>query len=68
MLGCHGVLFAAAFLMISGYLSDVFSGTGCLSLVISAVMRPFEYALNKPVRERLHDPKERGEIQIHCVH
>ena len=59
----YGVLFATAFLMISGYLSDVFlSGTGVLIfLVISAVMRPFEYALNKPARESVYTTLKKEE-------
>jgi len=59
----YGVLFSIALLVISGYLSNVFlSGTGVLVfLIVSAVMRPFEYALNKPARESVYTTLKKEE-------
>ena len=52
----YGFLFCLSFLAISGHLSDLLlSSSGIvIFLVISAVMRPFEYALNKPARESIY--------------
>ena len=52
----YGFLFCLCFLAISGHLSSLFlSSSGIVVfLVISAVMRPFEYALNKPARESIY--------------
>ncbi len=52
----YGFLFCLSFLAISGHLSSLLlSSSGIvIFLVISAVMRPFEYALNKPARESIY--------------
>ena len=59
----YGVLFSIAFLAISGYMSNILlSSSGViLFIILSAVMRPFEYAINKPARESVYTTLEKSE-------
>ena len=52
----YGFLFCLCFLAISGHLASLLlSSSGIvIFLVISSIMRPFEYALNKPARESIY--------------
>lgn len=56
ILGIYGILFIISYLMMSGHFAGyLFTGTGVLLfLIISALMRPFEYAINKPGRETVY--------------
>jgi len=59
----YGVLFSIAFLAISGYMANILlSSSGViLFIILSAVMRPFEYAINKPARESVYTTLEKSE-------
>ena len=52
VLSAYGLIFALAFLAVSGYFSDILLGSSAvlIFLILQAVMRPFEYGLNKPAR------------------
>ncbi len=56
ILGIYGILFIISYLMMAGHFAGyLFTGTGVLLfLIISALMRPFEYAINKPGRETVY--------------
>ena len=55
VLSAYGLIFALAFLAVSGYFSDILLGSSAvLFLILQAVMRPFEYGLNKPAREAVY--------------
>ena len=59
----YGVLFSIAFFAISGYMANILlSSSGViLFIILSAVMRPFEYAINKPARESGYTTLEKSE-------
>jgi AAA family ATP:ADP antiporter len=59
----YGVLFSVAFFAISGYLANILlSSSGViLFIILSAVMRPFEYAINKPARESVYTTLKKSE-------
>ena len=59
----YGVLFSIAFFSISGYMANILlSSSGViLFIILSAVMRPFEYAINKPARESVYTTLEKSE-------
>ena len=59
----YGILFTVAFFAISGYMANILlSSSGVLLFIIlSAVMRPFEYAVNKPARESVYTTLEKSE-------
>ena len=59
----YGVLFSMAFFAISGYMANILlSSSGViLFIILSAVMRPFEYAINKPARESVYTTLEKSE-------
>ena len=59
----YGILFSVAFLAISGYMANILlSSSGViLFIILSAVMRPFEYAVNKPARESVYTTLEKSE-------
>ena len=59
----YGILFTVAFFAISGYMANILlSSSGVILFVIlSAVMRPFEYAINKPARESVYTTLEKSE-------
>ena len=59
----YGALFSTAFLAISGYMANILlSSSGViLFIILSAVMRPFEYAINKPARESVYTTLEKSE-------
>tara|TARA_B100000674_G_scaffold102504_1_gene74789 strand:- start:121 stop:1353 length:1233 start_codon:yes stop_codon:yes gene_type:complete len=59
----YGILFTVAFFAISGYMANILlSSSGVILFVIlSAVMRPFEYAVNKPARESVYTTLEKSE-------
>ena len=59
----YGVLFSIAFFAISGYMANILlSSSGViLFIILSAVMRPFEYAINKPARESVYTTLEKAE-------
>ncbi len=59
----YGVLFSIAFVAISGYMANILlSSSGViLFIILSAVMRPFEYAINKPARESVYTTLEKSE-------
>jgi AAA family ATP:ADP antiporter len=59
----YGILFSLCYLVISSHLSNLLmTGSGVvIFLVISAVMRPFEYSLNKPARESVYTSLGRTE-------
>ena len=59
----YGVLFSIAFFAISGYMANILlSSSGViLFIILSAVMRPFEYAINKPARESVYTTLEKSE-------
>ena len=59
----YGVLFSVAFFAISGYMANILlSSSGViLFIILSAVMRPFEYAINKPARESVYTTLEKSE-------
>ena len=59
----YGILFTVAFLAISGYMANILlSSSGViLFIILSAVMRPFEYAINKPARESVYTTLEKSE-------
>ena len=59
----YGVLFSIAFFAISGYMANILlSSSGVIMFIIlSAVMRPFEYAINKPARESVYTTLEKSE-------
>ena len=59
----YGVLFSIAFFAISGYMDNILlSSSGViLFIILSAVMRPFEYAINKPARESVYTTLEKSE-------
>ena len=59
----YGVLFSIAFFTISGYMANILlSSSGViLFIILSAVMRPFEYAINKPARESVYTTLEKSE-------
>ena len=59
----YGVLFCLCYLVISSHLSNLLmTGSGVvIFLVISAIMRPFEYSLNKPARESIYTSLDRTE-------
>ncbi|MEL0242985.1 MAG: hypothetical protein VW955_00885 [Gammaproteobacteria bacterium] len=63
VLVAYGVLFSIAFMAVSGYMANILlSSSGVvLFVVLSAVMRPFEYALNKPARESVYTTLEKSE-------
>jgi len=63
VLGIYGVFFIIAYLMMAGHFADfLFTGTGVLLfLIISALMRPFEYAINKPARETVYTTLKKSE-------
>ena len=56
VLTIYGLIFSLAFLAVSGYLSDYLlaSSAVLIFLILQGVMRPFEYALNKPAREAVY--------------
>ncbi len=59
----YGVMFSVAFFAISGYMANILlSSSGViLFIILSAVMRPFEYAINKPARESVYTTLEKSE-------
>ena len=59
----YGVLFSIALFAISGYMANILlSSSGViLFIILSAVMRPFEYAINKPARESVYTTLEKSE-------
>lgn len=59
----YGILFTIAFFAISGYMANILlSSSGViLFIILSAVMRPFEYAVNKPARESVYTTLEKSE-------
>ena len=59
----YGILFTVAFFAISGYMANILlSSSGViLFIILSAVMRPFEYAINKPARESVYTTLEKSE-------
>ena len=59
----YGALFSTAFFAISGYMANILlSSSGViLFIILSAVMRPFEYAINKPARESVYTTLEKSE-------
>jgi len=59
----YGILFTVAFFAISGYMANILlSSSGVLLFIIlSAIMRPFEYAVNKPARESVYTTLEKSE-------
>ncbi len=59
----YGVLFSISFLAISGYMANILlSSSGViLFIILSAVMRPFEYAINKPARESVYTTLKKSE-------
>ena len=59
----YGILFSLAFFAISGYMANILlSSSGViLFIILSAVMRPFEYAINKPARESVYTTLEKSE-------
>ena len=59
----YGALFSIAFFAISGYMATILlSSSGViLFIILSAVMRPFEYAINKPARESVYTTLEKSE-------
>ena len=59
----YGILFSVAFFAISGYMANILlSSSGViLFIILSAVMRPFEYAVNKPARESVYTTLEKSE-------
>ena len=59
----YGILFSIAFFAISGYMANILlSSSGViLFIILSAVMRPFEYAINKPARESVYTTLEKSE-------
>ena len=59
----YGILFSVAFFAISGYMANILlSSSGViLFIILSAVMRPFEYAINKPARESVYTTLEKSE-------
>ena len=59
----YGVLFSVAFFAISGYMANILlSSSGViLFIILSAVMRPFEYAINKPARESVYTTLKKSE-------
>lgn len=59
----YGILFTVAFFAISGYMANILlSSSGViLFIILSAVMRPFEYAVNKPARESVYTTLEKSE-------
>ena len=59
----YGALFSVAFFAISGYMANILlSSSGViLFIILSAVMRPFEYAINKPARESVYTTLEKSE-------
>ena len=59
----YGALFSIAFLAISGYMANILlSSSGViLFIILSAVMRPFEYAINKPARESVYTTLDKSE-------
>ncbi len=59
----YGALFSIAFFAISGYMANILlSSSGViLFIILSAVMRPFEYAINKPARESVYTTLEKSE-------
>ncbi len=63
VLVAYGVLFSIAFFAISGYMANILlSSSGViLFIILSAVMRPFEYAINKPARESVYTTLEKSE-------
>ena len=52
-----------SFFAISGYMANILlSSSGViLFIILSAVMRPFEYAINKPARESVYTTLEKSE-------
>jgi AAA family ATP:ADP antiporter len=63
VLVAYGALFSIAFFAISGYMANILlSSSGViLFIILSAVMRPFEYAINKPARESVYTTLEKSE-------
>ena len=63
VVGIYGVFFMIAYLMMAGHFADfLFTGTGVLLfLIISALMRPFEYSINKPARETVYTTLKKSE-------
>ena len=59
----YGVLFSLAFFAISGYMANILLNSSgvILFIILSAVMRPFEYAINKPARESVYTTLEKSE-------
>ena len=59
----YGVLFYVAFFVLSRYMANILlSSSGViLFIILSAVMRPFEYAINKPARESVYTTLEKSE-------
>ena len=59
----YGVLLSIAFFASSGYMAIILlSSSGViLFIILSAVMRPFEYAINKPARESVYTTLEKSE-------
>ena len=59
----YGALFSIAFFAISGYMANILLGSSgvILFIILSAVMRPFEYAINKPARESVYTTLEKSE-------
>ena len=59
----YGILFTVAFFAISGYMANILlSSSGViLFIILSAVMRPFESAVNKPARESVYTTLEKSE-------
>ena len=59
----YGAIYGIGFILMFGYFSGLLlSGSGALLfLIIQALVRPYEYAINKPARETVYTTLEKSE-------
>ena len=59
----YGAIYGIGFILMFGYFSGLlFSSSGALLfLIIQALVRPYEYAINKPARETVYTTLEKSE-------
>ena len=59
----YGAIYGIGFILMYGYFSDLFlsNSAALVFLIITALVRPYEYAINKPARETVYTSLKKSE-------
>ena len=59
----YGAIYGIGFILMYGYFSDLFlsNSAALVFLIITALVRPYEYAINKPARETVYTTLKKSE-------